>query len=292
MSIKEESGEMPDDDEKNQGSNEEDKGSRMDAAKAFFRAMYAGEEPPQDKPAASPGDSRRLAELEAQLKEAEQRASEAESLYKRMAADFENFRRRMDRERDEFTNFGVVKALEALLPALDDLDRALLYLSAETPADKLIESFQLVASRINQCLEQAGLKRLQTKGGVVFDPRFHEPVQQTETEDFPDQTIMNELRGGYAIGEKVIRPALVIVASNPKMQITPLPELEKPAASASSSASSGTATGTATATEKETRAETASKQEESPEGESGTAENTSSSAAPNEDSRVYDLGDL
>ncbi|MBX9686133.1 MAG: nucleotide exchange factor GrpE [Candidatus Obscuribacterales bacterium] len=217
---------MPDDDEKNQASEGEEKGSRMDAAKAFFRAMYAGDEPQPEAAPSSQADSRRVKELEQQVKEFEQKASDAENLYKRMAADFDNFRRRMEREREEFTNAGVRKAAEAIIPALDDLDRAMLYLTPETPADKVIESFQLVASRINQCLEQAGLKRLNTKG-VLFDPRFHEPVQQIETSEHADGTIVHELRGGYTLGERVIRPALVNVALNNSVTIETVGELKE-----------------------------------------------------------------
>lgn len=204
---------MPEDEDKNQpGAGEEEKGSRMDAAKAFFRAMYAGDEPQGGAPAPE-ADSRRVKELEQACKDFEQRATEAENLYRRMAADFDNFRRRMERERDEFTNAGVRKLAEAIIPALDDLDRAMMYLTPDTPADKVIESFQLVNSRINQCLEGAGLKRLVTKG-EIFDPRFHEPVQQIETTEHADGAIMHELRGGYQLGDRIIRPALVNVALN------------------------------------------------------------------------------
>src|SRR5579883_3147791 len=159
---------MPDDDEKNPQNEGEEKGSRMDAAKAFFRAMYAGDEAPAtNQPggaeSSSPADSRRVKELEQQNKELEQKATEAENHYRRMAADFDNFRRRIEREREEFTNHGVRKAAEAIIPALDDLDRAIMYLSPESPAEKLFESFQLVCSRITQCLETAGLKRLKTQ---------------------------------------------------------------------------------------------------------------------------------
>jgi molecular chaperone GrpE len=233
---------MPDDDEKNQANNEpEEKGSRMDAAKAFFRQMYAGEDPGANEAPSSQADSRRVKELEQQIKELEQRTADAENLYKRMAADFDNFRRRMEREREEFANAGVRKAAEAIMPALDDLDRALMYLTPETPADKVIESFKLVASRILQCLEGAGLKRLNTKG-EMFDPRFHEPVQQIETTEQPDQSIMHELRGGYILGDRVIRPALVNVALNTSAPIDSVPQVEivaepvaeaKPAAAAS-----------------------------------------------------------
>ena len=284
---------MPDDDEKNQqasSSEGDDKGSRMDAAKAFFRAMYAGEEPPAAEPGSASGggggggdDSRRVKELQQQMAMLEQKATEAENLYKRMAADFDNFRRRMERERDEFTNAGVRKAAEAIIPALDDLDRALLYLTAETPAEKLIESFQLVATRISQCLETAGLKRLNTKGGVLFDPRFHEPVQQIETTEVPDQTIMHELRGGYVLGERVIRPALVNVALNNSVTVPPIAELKpEPAAPANGTetASASQASPVATATE-ETK--------EGPPVKKATAAST---AEPEDGSRVFDLGDI
>lgn len=188
--------------------------TRMDAAKAFFRAMYAGDEPaPDQQTSAPPADSRRIQQLEAQVRECEQRASDAEGNYKRLMADFENFRRRIEREREEYTNIGIKKAAEAFIQGLDDLDRAMLYLTPETPTEKLIESFKLVGSRIFSCLEQAGVKRMNTKG-VEFDPRVHEPVMQVETEEHPDNTIVQELRAGYFIGEKVLRPALVSVASN------------------------------------------------------------------------------
>lgn len=209
---------MPDDE-----SNQEEKSSRMDAAKAFFRAMYAGDEPQnQQAEGAAPVDSRRVKELEQQCAQLEQKATEAENLYRRMAADFDNFRRRVERDRDELGNAGIRKVVEAIIPALDDLDRAMTYLTPETPADKVIESFGLVANRISQCLETAGLKRLKTIG-EQFDPRYHEPVQQIPSTEHVDGSIMHELRGGYALGERVIRPAMVTVAQNDAMPAPPPP---------------------------------------------------------------------
>ncbi len=278
---------MPDDDEKNPQSGEgEDKSNRMDAAKAFFRAMYAGEEPPAQTGEASPADSRRVQELEQQLGMLEQKATEAENLYRRMAADFDNFRRRVEREREELSNAGVRKAAEAIMPALDDLDRAMMYLTPETPSDKLIESFQLVASRIMQCLEQAGLKRLNTQGGVLFDPRFHEPVQQIETEEHPDGTIVHELRGGYILGERVIRPALVNVASNNSVTVTPVPEL--------SASQSAAATQAEKAEVKPQNSSVATACEEKETQSQGKKEETRATehGEPEDGSRVFDLGDM
>lgn len=196
--------------------------SRMDAAKAFFRAMNAGgDASPADygmgQPAApaasSSGPCRSCEALSSQLGDAEKRASDAESHYKRMAADFENYRRRIDREREEFQAIGIQKVVETLLPALDDMDRAVSSLNAELPAEKLLESLKLVYSRIGRSLEQLGVKMM-APVGEHFDPRYHEPVQEITTSDFPDGSVMQELRKGYTLNDKVIRPALVNVASN------------------------------------------------------------------------------
>lgn len=200
------------------GENGEDKPSRLDAAKAFFRSLYAGEEEGvSEQQSAPPGENiSRVKELEVQVQHLDTRAQEAESHYKRMAADFDNYRRRTEREKEDAISLGVKKAAEALLPALDDLDRALSYFSPGTADDstKVIESFQLVAARIAACLETVGLKPMLTDN-TLFDPRFHEPVQQIESPDHPDGTIILELRKGWLLGDKVIRPALVNVSSNP-----------------------------------------------------------------------------
>ena len=296
---------MPDEDEKKDEKNEEDKGSRMDAAKAFFRAMYAGDE------SATPSsngetDSRRVKELEQQVAMLEQKATEFENLYKRLAADFDNFRRRVERDKEEFANAGVRKAAEAIIPALDDLDRAQMYLNEDTPTEKLLESFQLISTRFMQCLEQAGLKRLNTSGGVLFDPRFHEPVQQIESETLPDQTIMHELRGGYMLGERVIRPALVNVALNTKMDMPPVEALQKeapapapapaptPAQAAAPAPEQTKSTAETSASSESTAASSGSQESKSTKNEDELAKEAQKSVSgeTEEGSRIFDLGDM
>lgn len=202
----------------------EAKGSRMNAAKAFYRAMYAGAEPdPEDfgltdKQAGGGGGGARsgpcqnCAYLESQLKESEAKTNEAESLYKRMAADFENYRKRIDREREEFQALGVQKAVEALLPALDDLDMAQTRLKPDQDPKVLIDSIKMVYSRFARCLEQIGIKQLEVIG-TPFDPRLHEPVQEIATNEVPDGSVVHQLRPGYTFNDKVIRPSLVNVAT-------------------------------------------------------------------------------
>jgi molecular chaperone GrpE len=152
-------------------------------------------------------------ELKQRLNSAEDSANEAQSLYQRMAADFENYRKRVDRERQEFSNFGIQRAAEALFPALDDLDRAQSGLNAQMKSEDILESIKIVFNRVRQALEQVGVQPI-IGVGEHFDPQFHEPVQQIETEEFPDGTVAEVLRKGYTLNGKVIRPALVNVASN------------------------------------------------------------------------------
>ncbi|MCA9801811.1 MAG: nucleotide exchange factor GrpE [Cyanobacteria bacterium HKST-UBA02] len=224
---------MADDDEKAKSSQDEDKEpqkkkDRDSAAKAFYRAMYAGAEPDPDEFGINLGQEEEAkAELEREnaassamakrlqqeLDAAEQRATEAENLYKRLAADFENYRKRVDRERQEFTATGIQKAIEAILPALDDMDLAKSKLSDSMDPKNMIESLNMVYNRFARCLEQIGIAQLDVIG-QPFDPRLHEPVQQIATREVPDGAIVHQLRPGYMYNDKVLRPSLVNVATS------------------------------------------------------------------------------
>jgi molecular chaperone GrpE len=202
---------------------EEEKQSRFDAAKAFFRALHAGQDelpdlgitgaPEREQAPPAAGPCRNCQFMETELSEARQKLQESETLYKRMMADFDNFRRRVEREREEFQSIGIQRAVESVLPALDDMDRALSSLTAELPAEKILESVKLVSTRLQRCLEQIGVKPLSVVG-EHFDPKYHEPVQEVETTEVPHGAVVHELRRGYTLNDKVIRPALVNVASN------------------------------------------------------------------------------
>ena len=200
---------------------DEEKPGRFDAAKAFFRALHAGADELPDlgitggaEGGQSSGPCRNCKFLESEVAEAKQKLQESENLYKRMMADFENFRRRMDREREELQAVGIQRTVENLLPALDDMDRASTSLNAGMPAEKVLDSVKLVFNRLSRCLESVGVKPL-TVVGEHFDPMFHEPVQEIETTEVPNGAVVHELRRGYTLNDKVIRPALVNVACSP-----------------------------------------------------------------------------
>lgn len=207
--------------ETDESADEAQEASRHEMAKAFMRAVNAGMEvKPGDfglgaagaEPAQS-GPCMNCQDLESRLAQMTQKAQDAESGYRRMAADFENYRKRVDREREDFLGHGIKKAVEAMLPALDDLDRAQQSLSADLSPEKLMESLKLICNSVKRSLEMIGVKSMEVMG-EHFDPRLHEPVQNIETTEAPDGTVLHELRRGYTLNDKVIRPALVNVASN------------------------------------------------------------------------------
>ncbi|MBZ0185081.1 MAG: nucleotide exchange factor GrpE, partial [Candidatus Obscuribacterales bacterium] len=201
---------------------------RDTAAKAFYRAMYAGAEPDPDEFGLKSGQDDEVSQadmerataaatahakrLQQEVETLEARALEAENLYKRMAADFENFRKRTDRERQEFTAIGIQRAIEAILPALDDMDLAKSKLTDDVDSKNMMESLNMVYNRFARCLEQIGIAQLDVIG-EPFDPRLHEPVQQIPTREVPDGSIVHQLRPGYIFNDKVLRPSLVNVAT-------------------------------------------------------------------------------
>ncbi len=199
-----------------------EKEDRQSKAKAFYRAMYAGGDTPDPEtfgldlgkaPAGQNDKGHQLAinNLENALRDAEGKASEWENSYKRLAADFENYRKRIDREREEFQAVGMQKALEAILPALDDLDMAQSKLTEKTEPKVMLDSLKMVCNRFGRCLEQVGIKQMQPIG-EPFDPMYHEPVQEVPTNEVPDGCVAHQLRNGYMFRDKVLRPALVNVA--------------------------------------------------------------------------------
>lgn len=207
-------------------SRSESKGGDRNAAKAFYRAMYAGAEPdPEDfgmkvdkeeeyaarERAATEALAKRM---EGEMAELEKKASDAESLNKRLAADFDNYRKRMAREREEFQALGIQKAIETMLPALDDMDLAKANLSKTSDPKAMLDSLNMVYNRFTKCLEMIGIKQLDVIG-TPFDPKFHEPVQQIVTAEVPDGAVVHQLRPGYVFNDKVLRPSLVNVATAP-----------------------------------------------------------------------------
>lgn len=133
--------------------------------------------------------------------------------YIRLAADFDNYRKRQEHEREELLKFGTENALKKMLEVLDNFERGKKALENVDDCVKVKESFELVHKQVSDILAKLGLEEIETEGRE-FDPNFHEAVMQTSTSDYPEHTIINELQKGYKVGDKVLRPALVNVATS------------------------------------------------------------------------------
>jgi molecular chaperone GrpE len=129
----------------------------------------------------------------------------------RARAEFDNYRRRAERERSDYLQFAAMDAVRDILPVLDDFERAL---QVETADKEYARGVELIYNRLSEILRRSGLEPIET-AGRLFDPNIHEAVQREHTEEAEDQAILSELQKGYNFKGKLLRPAWVKVAVRP-----------------------------------------------------------------------------
>lgn len=147
--------------------------------------------------------------------EYEQLRAERDQLLDRLArlqAEFENARKRAERERVEFRDYAAATVVEQFLPVLDNFELAL---KAAGSTEQLRAGIELIVKQMEDVLRQLQVHPVATVG-EAFDPRVHEAMGAVERLDIPDQHVAEEVRRGYRLRERLLRPALVRVASNPK----------------------------------------------------------------------------
>ena len=132
--------------------------------------------------------------------------------YIRLAADFDNYRKRQEQERENLIRYGTENAVKGLLEVLDNFERGKKALENVEDCEKVKESFNLVHKQVCDTLGKLGLEEIKALG-EEFDPNFHEAVMQTPTSEHPENTVITELQKGYMLGDKVLRPTLVNVAT-------------------------------------------------------------------------------
>jgi len=156
----------------------------------------------------------KLDELQRQLEASEAQAEEHMRAWQRAAADYSNYKRRTDEERDTVALFANALLIGKLLAVLDDFDRALDHVPPDTD-DSWVEGVRLVERKLRGVLEAEGVTPIESIG-QPFDPNVHEAVVHEDTADYPDNHVIDELQRGYRLHDRVLRPALVKVANNPK----------------------------------------------------------------------------
>ena len=131
--------------------------------------------------------------------------------YIRLAADFDNYRKRQEQEKEALLKYGAENTLKKMIEVLDNFERGLKALETVEDCEKVKECYNLAYKNFTDVLTKAGLESIKAEG-EAFDPNFHEAVMQTPTSEKPEHTIIAELQKGYKLGDKVLRPALVNVA--------------------------------------------------------------------------------
>ena len=132
--------------------------------------------------------------------------------WKRTQADFVNYKRRSEQEKEDTIKFGNTLLLRELLPVLDDLQRALESIPEDTDDMPWVEGIRLIERKFKKCLESQGVKVIKTEG-EAFDPNLHEAAMHIDGED---GMIIKELQKGYKLYDRVIRPAMVAVGNGNK----------------------------------------------------------------------------
>lgn len=160
----------------------------------------------------------KITELEKQLEEANKKIKELQDKWLRSEADLDNFRKRMAKEKSEWREFYHEEILEEILPVLDNFDRALLTKLEGEEVKKFAEGIILVDKQLHEILSKHGLNEIEVVG-KPFNPHFHEAIMTVETDEYPDHTVVEEVRKGYQRADKVIRPAMVKV-SKAKQEIS------------------------------------------------------------------------
>lgn len=137
--------------------------------------------------------------------------AEFQDLLQRRQAEFENYRRRSERERGELLEFAAMDTVKALLPILDDFERAL---KLENAGKEYAKGMELIYQRLAEAMRKLGLEPIVSEV-PVFNPHIHHAVEMVDTKDHPDQTILEEYQRGYYFKGRLLRPAMVKVAVNP-----------------------------------------------------------------------------
>jgi molecular chaperone GrpE len=163
------------------------------------------ESAPPHPSSASPS-AEATAERERLIKE----KAELQDLLQRRQAEFENYRRRSERERGELLEFAAMDTVKSLLPVLDDFERAL---KTEGSDKEYARGMELIYQRLYEALKKLGLEPISSEV-PVFNPHIHHAVEMVDSKDHPDETILEEYQRGYYFKGRLLRPAFVKVAVN------------------------------------------------------------------------------
>jgi molecular chaperone GrpE len=176
---------------------------------------------------ATSADSTVLVEMTRQIESLKVQVEERSTQYMRIAADFENYRKRTQKEKEDLEVQMKRNTITELLPVVDNFERARSHIKPQDDGEMTIhKSYQGVYKQLVDCLKRLGVSPMRPEG-EAFDPNLHEAVMREPTDEHPEGTVLEELVRGYYLGDRVLRHAMVKVAA-PKEDISPVEENQSP----------------------------------------------------------------
>jgi molecular chaperone GrpE len=159
-----------------------------------------------------------IEELKKKLEEREKELKEHHDRLLRLAADFENYKKRASREKEEWTKFANEDLIRAMLPFIDNLERAVNHAQTVKDTGVLIEGVRLTIQQILKTLNKFGLSTFESVG-KPFDPAMHEAMLVVETDKHEPNQVVEEFQKGYVLNDRLLRPATVSVSKPPEKEV-------------------------------------------------------------------------
>lgn len=158
-------------------------------------------------------DLSKMSALQDQIQALKTQLEDRTGQYMRIAADFDNYRKRTQREKEELEQQIKCSTVIEMLPVVDNFERARSQIKPQTESETTIhKSYQSVYKQLVDCLKRVGVAPMRAQG-LEFDPTLHEAVMRQATDEYPEGIVMEELQRGYLVGDRVLRHALVKVAA-------------------------------------------------------------------------------
>ena len=169
----------------------------------------------QENPGTEPVDLEievdEITALKSELEKNQQENQKNHDLYLRSLAELENFKKRAARDKEEYSKFALLPLIQKLLPVIDDLERALAQFDSSKDLEGLSKGVEMITRSLQEIIKNEGVEPIEALG-QPFDPQYHQPLIVEESDEHPENTIIEEFQTGYILHGRVIRPSLVKVS--------------------------------------------------------------------------------
>lgn len=160
--------------------------------------------------------------LEKELEESKKAFEDLNDRYLRLAADFDNYKKRISKEKADLISYGNEELIRSLLSVLDNLERGIEHSGTDGDTNPIIEGLRLVHKQFLDCLEKYGVKAIKVQKGDEFDPKIHQAVERVESSEIQPGLILAEMLKGYMLKDRLLRPSLVTVSKGEAVETSGL----------------------------------------------------------------------